>query len=75
MGKLPAIKKFGTKLTIYSIVVALIPILILGMVSTDIITKTMNEQAQEKINTDLHTAEGFMADQIDKLSTDRKSVV
>ncbi|WP_421077895.1 cache domain-containing protein [Methanothermococcus sp. Ax23] len=69
MGKLPAIKKFGTKLTIYSIVVALIPILILGMVSTDIITKTMNEQAQEKINTDLHTAEGFMADQIDKLST------
>lgn len=69
MGKLPTIKKFGTKLTIYSIIVALIPILILGIVSTDTITQTMNKQAQEKINTDLHTAEGFMADQLDKLSS------
>ncbi len=69
MGKLPTIKKFGTKLTIYSIIVALIPILILGVVSTDTITQTMNKQAQEKINTDLHTAEGFMTDQIDKLSS------
>ncbi|WP_048057902.1 cache domain-containing protein [Methanothermococcus okinawensis] len=69
MGKLPSIKKFGTKLTIYSIVVALIPILILGIVSINTITKTMDEQAQEKINSDLSTAEGFMEDQNDKLST------
>jgi signal transduction histidine kinase len=69
MGEIPKIRKFGTKLTIYSIIVALIPVVILGVVSSHTITQTMNEQAQDRINTDLYTAEEFMGDNLDKLSS------
>ncbi|UXM85010.1 cache domain-containing protein [Methanococcus aeolicus] len=69
MGEIPKIRKFGTKLTIYSIIVALIPVVILGVVSSHTITQTMNEQAQDKINTDLYAAEEFMGHNLDKLSS------
>lgn len=67
MNTIPTIKKLGTKLTIFSIIIAVIPILTLGMVSTTTITDTMEIQAQQKITNDLKIAENIVNNKIEKL--------
>ena len=69
MKTIPPIKRLGTKLLIYSIIVALIPIVMLGAVSIDTITKEMNTQAQDKINNDLKTAESIVDLKLERLSS------
>jgi signal transduction histidine kinase len=75
MNTIPPIKRLGTKLIIYSIITALIPIVMLGAVSTDTINTEMTKQAQEKINDDLNTAESVVNLKLDKISALNKYIV
>uniref|UniRef100_A9AA11 histidine kinase n=1 Tax=Methanococcus maripaludis (strain C6 / ATCC BAA-1332) TaxID=444158 RepID=A9AA11_METM6 len=75
MNTIPPIKRLGTKLIIYSIITALIPIVMLGAVSTDTINTEMTKQAQEKINDDLNTAESVVTLKLDKISAMNKYIV
>ncbi|EHP85780.1 cache domain-containing protein [Methanotorris formicicus] len=61
-------KKLRTKLIILSIIIAIIPVLILGVVSTNTITDTMNEHAQQKITNDLKVAESIVGKNLKILS-------
>ncbi|ABR54519.1 integral membrane sensor signal transduction histidine kinase [Methanococcus vannielii SB] len=69
MKTIPPIKRLGTKLMMYSIIVALIPIVMLGAVSINTITNEMNNQAQDKINNDLKIAESILGLKLEKLSS------
>jgi len=75
MNTIPPIKRLGTKLIIYSIITALIPIVMLGAVSTDTINTEMTKQAQEKINDDLNTAESVVNLKLDKISAMNRYIV
>ncbi len=75
MNTIPPIKRLGTKLIIYSIITALIPIVMLGAVSTDTINTEMTKQAQEKINDDLNTAESVVNLKLDKISSLNKYII
>uniref|UniRef100_A9A6L8 Methyl-accepting chemotaxis sensory transducer n=1 Tax=Methanococcus maripaludis (strain C6 / ATCC BAA-1332) TaxID=444158 RepID=A9A6L8_METM6 len=53
-------KKIGTKLLLFSIISVIIPIAVLGFVSTSTITSNMEEQSASKLDSDLNTAEIIM---------------
>jgi len=67
MNMMKKIKLRG-RLLILSIIISIIPVIILGVVSVENTIKTMNEEAQKKINTDLQIAEYILNERLDFLS-------
>jgi signal transduction histidine kinase len=60
--------KLRGKLLILSIIISIIPVAILGAVSVENTIKTMDEEAQKKINTDLQIAEYILNQRLNFLS-------
>ncbi|ACV24467.1 cache domain-containing protein [Methanocaldococcus fervens] len=61
-------KALRIKLLILSIIISIIPVTILGAVSVENTIKTMSEEAQKKINTDLQIAEYILNERLNFLS-------
>ncbi|MCS3901328.1 cache domain-containing protein [Methanococcus voltae] len=67
MKKVPLFKRFGTKLLIYATIVAIIPIILLSVISNGTISNTMQEHSQNKINSDLKVAENILNNRLDEM--------
>ncbi|MBP2144107.1 hypothetical protein J2127_001277 [Methanococcus voltae] len=67
MKKVPLFKRFGTKLLIYATIVAIIPIILLSVISNGTISNTMQEHSQNKINSDLKVAENILNSRLSEM--------
>lgn len=60
-------KKLGTKLLFFSVLTVLIPMLILGVISTNTVKDSMEIQGQDAIEKDLGISEAMFEEHIEKL--------